>query len=668
MNLNTTLMCVECGRRRCAYCAIVRYDKPRVTERDSESFDSPTTTGIYDSFGSTQQTVPGGDGSPSGAGMWDEQAQQQSDRVEHQDSGTTVGPSVPASTATAQPPDLQHLSLTSPDSAHGRPDLPETVPAALDARERLRLEDDGREEGDEHFSRELTPDLTSSHVIPTSSLPNQVAQEPASHQTNTPQSDWESVEFPEASVLDEEHLVELFNDGLESTFRDWLGNGTHYAAGGEAACGEPGSSSSSSGLPNKSASGNQPPKRKRPVGSGDEDNDDRRKSRSRGVRSQGKNPLRQMLACHFCKRNPRRYLRCCNFGAGKISHVKQHIYRRHFVDVYCPRCMQQFDDVSSRDEHTRLGTCQLRDILSRPDGITSEQRGWLSRRMSPGTSEEQRWYTVWEYLFPGSPLPPSPYNNFHLSEDLFEFLDFITSPRGHNSLFQNLRGNAAWNEEYEALLGPDLVSAIHQLVWLWAVTRDGNGDPLEVDIDQPLAARHVSPDVPEDPHPTDSEAGAVPPPGLGVMDETSLQQANPAEVYADQAIRESRAERLTSSNIVPALDDRMSPMEMIHSLEGLFDRAQESRSEDGRLDLNAHEDSKGTEDDPAQPPLQLTESGIEEAGPSGQTLDVAAQGFEFIDFEYSSDVLAESSFLDWYNIDFENLEPEGWDGEYWGVE
>lgn len=605
-------------------------------------------------------------------------------------SGTTLDQS-----ELPQPPDLQSLSLKSPDNSPqsgadkkvqaGSPEFSETVPAARSVRDQLRLEDDGDEE-DEGSSRALTP--TSSDETATTSLPNLVARDQASPQTNTPQSDWESVVFPEISAIDEVHLVELSNDVLESVFQDWLRYGTNQAAGGEeAACGDssPSSSSnSSSDLPNK---GQQPLKRKHPEKDGEEDNEDRRKCRRAGMRPRGKHPLHRMLACHFCKRDPRRHRECCNFGGAKISYVKQHIYRKHSVDVYCPRCMEQFDGVSRRDQHTRLGACQLRDVILRPDGITSEQREWLSRRMSPSTSEEQRWYTVWDYLFPETSRPPSPFNNFDLSEDLFEFSDFITSPRGHDILLQNLRRNSAWTEEYEAIFGPDLTSALGQFFARWAATRDGIGDQMEGDRDQGLAIGHEPPAVPEEPQPTEPDASpattaaevdgsesentepdAVPPQGLGAMDGAYVQQANPTEDHANQTIQEGRAELHASVNAVPAPHYGMGQMEPIPSLEIVLDRARESRTEDWRLELDAHEELERKEDETAQSPLQLTESGVDQAGPSDQNLDVATQGFEFLDFGSSSDVLAESSLIDWDNIDFESLAPEGWDGDYWSVE
>lgn len=605
-------------------------------------------------------------------------------------SGTTVEPSQLTSTATAPPLDLQSLSSTSPGSfpqfvaetkiRAGSPENPEAVPAALSERDQVRLKD-GYDE-DEGSSMVLTP--TSSDEVATTSLPNKVTWDQASPQVNTPLSDWESVVLPEFSAIDEVHLVELSNDVLESVFQDWLKYGTHKAAGGEEAGAR---GESSSGLPGTGASGKPSLKRKCQEIDGKENNEGRRESRSSAVRSRGKHPLHRMLACHFCKRDPRRHRECCNFGGAKISYVKQHIYRKHSVDVYCPVCMEQFNDVSTRDQHTRLAACELRDINRRPDGITSQQRDWLSRRMCPDTSEEQRWFAVWDYLFPGASRPPSPFNNFDLSEDLFEFSDFITSSRGHDIFLQNLRRNSAWTEEHESIFRPDLTSALGQLFVRWAATRDGR-DQREGDRDQGLAAGNYEPPaVPEESHPTESDAsppiptigsdgsgstttdaGAVPPQRFSAVGDSSVQQSNPTEVNEDQSPQRGRDESPAPTNTVPAPQYGMGPMEPIPSLETIFNRARGSVTEDQRSELDAHEESERKEDEAAQPPLQLTESGLDQAGPSGQTLDVATQGFEFLDMEIFTDGLADSSWIDWDNTDFGSLEPEAWDDDYWKIE
>lgn len=699
MNIDTTLMCVDCGRQRCSCCTFENHGPKNYTESSDtqEEVEKDRSTGpwAFNVSGLAQQRFQELDGdissAPAGIGSQPKTA--------------------PHLTAGDQLPGIQGLSLVSPASfqqpgtelktrTEGHAEFPETVSPALLAKDFLPgLEDDSDEE-DTGSSRVFTPATTSSDEIAAttrlSGLPDPDDLEEASTQANTPQSDWEAVISAEASVIDRQHLVELFSQAFESVFQDWLRHGAHQAGTrGGPTHGEHSSSSSRSwsGLAGKDAPESKDLKRKRSERPGEEDNDGRRKSRSSGKLPQGKpHPLQQMLACHFCKRDPRRYRKCCNFGGAKISYVKQHIYRKHSVNIYCPRCMQQFDSAYTRDQHTRLGQCQLRDILERPEGITSEQRDWMSRRMPSGTSEEQRWYAVWDHLFPDATRPPSPYNNFDLSEDLFEFSDFITSPRGYDILLQNLRGNSAWAEEYESLFGPDLSSALGQLFTLWAATRDTRGDGLGADRDRELAViGHGYSEVSGDSHPTCTEAdassdipvagvegpefenpelGAVPPQNLGEMGLASVRPANTAEVHASDIVQEDRVElNVTPTSGPTALNYGMGyGMEPIASLGAVLTRAQESRTEDWRLDLIEREELERKEDETAQPPLQLTEYGIDQAGPSGQSLGAYTRGFDFLDFETSTDIPAEDPLIDWENLNLDSLDHEGWDGGYWNVE
>lgn len=89
----------------------------------------------------------------------------------------------------------------------------------------------------------------------------------------------------------------------------------------------------------------------------------------------------QPLACPFFKKNPRRHWDCVNFKTkdAKISHIKQHIYRKHTRPHICPFCGQEFKDPHLRDKHLRVGCPQPRPFLE-PDGITMDQRNALNKR------------------------------------------------------------------------------------------------------------------------------------------------------------------------------------------------------------------------------------------------------------------------------------------------
>lgn len=88
----------------------------------------------------------------------------------------------------------------------------------------------------------------------------------------------------------------------------------------------------------------------------------------------------QPFSCPFCKKDLQRYRACAKFGLSKVSHVKQHVQRKHSNEV---------DDL----------------VMNR-----------LKRRSARGT-EKEKWYGIFDLLFPGhSPRPASPYNDFTVSE------------------------------------------------------------------------------------------------------------------------------------------------------------------------------------------------------------------------------------------------------------
>lgn len=184
-----------------------------------------------------------------------------------------------------------------------------------------------------------------------------------------------------------------------------------------------------------------------------------------------------MLACPYCKRDAHRHKKCCTLGWGKISHVKQHIYRAHSLPIYCPVCMEMFDDVRSRDQHNRRRDCQAPDVIVEPDGITPDQREHLSRRVSSRLSEEEQWFSIWDYLFPDRPRPSSPYNDFELSEGMVEFRKFITSDAGTDVLLRNLRwvSTLMSTPVDDEVLRQGLNSGLEEVFFQWAARRVTEG-------------------------------------------------------------------------------------------------------------------------------------------------------------------------------------------------
>lgn len=81
-------------------------------------------------------------------------------------------------------------------------------------------------------------------------------------------------------------------------------------------------------------------------------------------------------------------------------------------------------------------------------------------------SEEQHWKRIFQYLFPGHPMPQSVYNDTTFSEEFLDFQDFISQPIGLDVLLTRVRENPCWTAEHEALFGPDIGQGLGQLVVL----------------------------------------------------------------------------------------------------------------------------------------------------------------------------------------------------------
>lgn len=148
--------------------------------------------------------------------------------------------------------------------------------------------------------------------------------------------------------------------------------------------------------------------------------------------------------------------------------MKAHLYRKHAIPIYCPVCRESFENVQLRDDHSRERNCEAAQNGIAPDGITSEQRDWLHQRGPRNFNEEEQWFRIFEFLFPGHPLPRSAYNDTTFSEDLLDFRDYISAPAAQDILLQRVRENSRWTPELEAIFRPDLVHGLDQLYWRWA--------------------------------------------------------------------------------------------------------------------------------------------------------------------------------------------------------
>lgn len=96
-------------------------------------------------------------------------------------------------------------------------------------------------------------------------------------------------------------------------------------------------------------------------------------------------------------------------GFRRIVDVRQHINRKHMQKLHCPTCGSPFGTREDRDAHINQLRCQASAIPVYYDGVTQEK--WEAMRLrakdKSQRSEDERWYEIWDILYPGVQRPPS---------------------------------------------------------------------------------------------------------------------------------------------------------------------------------------------------------------------------------------------------------------------
>lgn len=427
---------------------------------------------------------------------------------------------------------------------------------------------------------------------------------------------WEEIPELKTYNIDSETLVEVLKDPLDTLFQEWVGEICCADTGGE----ERPSPSSSSAV---RSSGQQPSrsKRKRADDPGNEDSGGPpNKLRTTEKRSRKLMPLHKSLACPYFKKDSRRHRACCGFGFTKISYVKAHIYRKHAIPIYCPICRDSFENVQLRDDHNRERNCEAVENEAAPDGITSEQRDWLHQRGPRGLTEEQQWFRTFEFLFPGHPVPRSPYNDTTFSEDMLNFRDYVSSAAAQEILLQRVRENPIWTTELEAIFRPDLVHGLDQLYWRWAAT-DHHQSGQEPAIQSSSQESGTSSTLAGD---EDADAS------------TSDSQTRVGE-RSDQSTREPLEEEAFEPGISATVDER--------------EQGEEPRVEPSEALLVFKEvelEERKVDEEDQMPPRQLNHDGIDLVLNQHQCLtglpeDLGLAGLEYADY----DPLAISNDIDY---------------------
>jgi hypothetical protein len=80
------------------------------------------------------------------------------------------------------------------------------------------------------------------------------------------------------------------------------------------------------------------------------------------------------------------------------------LLRKHRIPIHCPRCSRAFETEEDRDDHVRIGNCE---ILPKKiwEGVSESQKRLLEKRAARNKTTKENWYFVFELLFPGKERP-----------------------------------------------------------------------------------------------------------------------------------------------------------------------------------------------------------------------------------------------------------------------
>jgi hypothetical protein len=204
----------------------------------------------------------------------------------------------------------------------------------------------------------------------------------------------------------------------------------------------------------------------------------------------------RLLACPYCKYDPARYSErniteknyrgCSSMYLTTISRLKQHLYRSHKrPDHYCLSCFQVYKSQSLLSAHTRTRpACELRAPLFE-ERMTFDQARLIKRR-AVGKSLSDTWFDIFKILFPGSPLPDSPFVDSVSSEAVHRFADhFYRQARARltHLVHTELEGLILLEIDQQRILDSALERAIAQIVWQSGPYRESE----EMELDSPEA-------------------------------------------------------------------------------------------------------------------------------------------------------------------------------------
>lgn len=113
------------------------------------------------------------------------------------------------------------------------------------------------------------------------------------------------------------------------------------------------------------------------------------------------------FGCPYYKRNSDQYEYCVMRQIpARTNYVLRHIRRYHSQPIHCPVCGLVFGEQSTKEAHMREKSCEPFQFTH--PGVTLPQQKAL-KHIPRDVSPAERWFYIWDILFPGEPRPDSPY-------------------------------------------------------------------------------------------------------------------------------------------------------------------------------------------------------------------------------------------------------------------
>ncbi|KAK7974534.1 hypothetical protein PG989_016382 [Apiospora arundinis] len=147
----------------------------------------------------------------------------------------------------------------------------------------------------------------------------------------------------------------------------------------------------------------------------------------------GGTPGSRRFACPFFLQGRTQHTQCLTrTDLHTIRDLKQHLCLNHRQPYYCPTCGTTFPRASARDDHIKSRTCSLQEWKGAPQGLSQYQIQRLTKRCTPGTSEMNQWYDIWNLIYseegvaPPQEEPLTPYLTGVLESAVCLVRDFWT--------------------------------------------------------------------------------------------------------------------------------------------------------------------------------------------------------------------------------------------------